>query len=269
MSLADRNVVEASGSALIAMSRFGEGNFRRAGFDPVYVPHGIDLDTFRPAENRDELRTALGITDDDFVIGMNAANNDAIRKAHPEQMLAFSKFLKSHPDALLSMHSGVHTDGGQDLEALAENLGISDRVRCADQYRYNAGMLQPSDLADWYGTLDVLSSCSFGEGFGLSIIEAQACGIPVITTDASSMPELNPLGISVEGEPFWNGVHKGWWMKPSVREIVCAYEEAYDRRGEDHKDKLREFAGEYSVEKVAEEYMKPAVEELLERMERR
>lgn len=269
MSLADRAVVEASGTQLIAMSRFGEDNFRRAGFKPVYVPHGIDTDVFKPAGNRDNLREALGIGKDDFVIGMNAANNDAIRKGHPEQMLAFSKFLRNHPDALLSMHSGVHTDGGQDLEALSENLGISDRVRCVDQYRYNAGMLQPSDLAGWYSTLDVMSACSFGEGFGIPIIEAQSCGIPVITTDASSMPELNPLGISVGGEPFWNGVHKGWWRKPSVAEIVCAYEESYERRHEDRGDKLREFAGEYSVANVSEKYMEPAVNELLSRMEAR
>jgi glycosyltransferase involved in cell wall biosynthesis len=184
-------------------------------------------------------------------------------------MLAFAKFLKKHPDSLLIMHSGAHTEGGQDLEALAENLGISDRIRCVDQYRYSTGIVSAADLAEWYGVLDVLSSCSFGEGFGLSIIEAQACGVPVITTDASSMPELNPLGISVSGEPFWNGVHKGWWTKPSVPEIIYAYEQAYECRDEVPRDKLREFAMEYSVENVREKYMKPAVDELLDRMARR
>jgi glycosyltransferase involved in cell wall biosynthesis len=266
MSLADRAEVEASGAQLIAMSHFGYENFRRAGFNPVYVPHGIDLEIFRPLENRKEIRESMGISPDDFVVGMNAANNDAIRKAHPEQMLAFSKFLKNHPDALLSMHSGVHTEGGQDLEALAENLGISDRVRCVDQYRYNAGMFQPNDLTAWYNSLDIMSACSFGEGFGIPLIEAQACGIPIITTDASSMIELNPLGVSVGGEPFWNGVHKGWWRKPSVTEILRAYEDAYDRKDDVPRDKLREFAGEYSIANVAENYMKPAVNTLLERM---
>ena len=269
MSLADRSVVEPSGSQLIAMSRFGYDNFRRAGFDPVYVPHGIDTDVFRPAPDRKALRDSMGIGEDTFVIGMNAANNDAIRKAHPEQMLAFAKFLKNHPDSLLVMHSGAHTDGGQDLEVLAENLGISDRIRCVDQYRYSAGMISAADLAEWYNVLDVLSSCSYGEGFGLSIIEAQACGVPVITTDASSMPELNPLGTSVSARPFWNGVHKGWWASPSVPEIAAAFEEAYEQRHDAPRDKLREFALEYSVANVSEKYMKPAIQELLSRMEAR
>jgi glycosyltransferase involved in cell wall biosynthesis len=268
MSTADRVNVEASGAQLIAMSRFGYDRFKEAGFDPVYVPHGIDMNVFSPPEDRAQVRKEMGVAEDDFVIGINGANNDAIRKALPEQMLAFAKFAKDHPDALLALHTGVHQDGGQDLEALAENLGITDRVRCVDQYRYHAGLVQPGDLADWYGMLDVLSATAFGEGFGIPIIEAQACGTPVITTDASSMPELNPLGISVGGEPFWNGVHKGWWVKPSVGEIVAAYEQAYANR-DVPRDELREFAGEYSVENVAERHMKPAVDELLARMEAR
>lgn len=269
MSLADRANVEASGAELIAMSRFGYDRFKEAGFNPVYVPHGIDMSTFRPPADKAEVRREMGVDPDAFVIGINGANNDAIRKSYPEQMLAFAKFAGKHPDALLALHASVHQEGGQDLEALAENLGITDRVRCVDQYRYASGLVQPGEIGDWYGMLDLLSCCSFGEGFGIPIIEAQACGTPVLTTDASSMPELNPLGMSVRGEPFWNGVHKGWWAKPLVSEIAAAYEKAYDSRENVPRDALREFAGEYSVEKVAERFMKPAVEELLGRMEKR
>lgn len=268
MSVADRGVIDNSGAKLMAMSRFGYDNFLRAGYDPVYCPHGIDISVFSPPEDRKALREAMGIGKDDFVIGLNGANNDAIRKGHPEQMLAFAKFLSSHPDAVLAIHSGIHQDGGQDLEAIAENLGITDRIRVVDQYRYHSGMIQPSEIADWYGVIDVLSSCSFGEGFGLPIIESQACGTPVITTNASSMPELNPHGISVDGELFYNGVHKAWWVKPSISGMVSAYEKAYDGRHDVPRDKLREFAKEYDADVVAEKFMKPAIEELLEKVKR-
>lgn len=263
MSSADSAVVNASGAQLIAMSRFGEQRFRTAGFDPVYVPHGIDMETFKPPQDRGELRAKYGLADR-FVIGINGANNDAIRKALPEQMLAFAKFRSSHPEALLTLHTGVHQDGGQDLEAVAENLGITDCVQAVDQYRYQSGLVTPGDLAEWYNCLDVLSVCSFGEGFGLPIMEAQACGVPVITTKASAMEELNPHGIEVDGEPFYNGVHKAWWIRPSMTGIVDAYEAIL--AGEPDRDKLRAFAGEYEVSKVSETYMKPAVDELLARM---
>lgn len=266
MSLADSNVVNSSGAQLIAMSQFGYDRFQRAGFNPVYVPHAIDSNVFKPLPNREELRRAAGLDEDSFVIGINQANNDAIRKALPEQMLAFSKFAENHPDALLTLHTGVHQEGGQDLEAVAENLGIIDLVRVVDQYRYTSGLITPSDLNEWYNVIDVLSQAVYAEGFGLPIMEAQAAGTPVITTNASSMMEVNPHGYHVDGQPFWNGVHKGWWISPSVTQIVAVYEEAYENRKTYDPKKLRRFAQTYSPTKVSKKYMQPALTELIERV---
>jgi glycosyltransferase involved in cell wall biosynthesis len=248
------------------MSRFGFDRFTDAGFRSLYVPHAIDVDLFTPDRDKAAIRDKLGLRQDDFVIGVNAANNDAIRKAAPEMFLAFAKFHATHPDTILAVHAGVHQEGGQDLEVLAENLGITDRVRVVDQYHYHAGMVSAKELADWYCAIDVLAACTYAEGFGLPIIEAQACGIPVITTKASSMEELNPHGGQVDGTPFWNGVHKGWWIRPDLAEMVNAFEDAYQKREDVNGEKLREFALEYSIENVAEKYMSPAIAELANRM---
>jgi glycosyltransferase involved in cell wall biosynthesis len=266
MSLADRNVVENSGAQLMAMSEFGFDRFKRAGFNPVYVPHAIDTSVFKPLPNREELRRQAGLTEDMFVIGINQANNDAIRKALPEQMLAFAKFAERHPEAMLTLHTGVHQDGGQDLEAVAENLGIIDLIRVVDQYRYTSGMITAQDLNEWYNVIDVLSQTVYAEGFGLPIMEAQAAGTPVITTDASSMVEVNPYGVHVGGQPFWNGVHKGWWVNPSVTQIVDAYEQAFEERKSVDSKRLRRFAQGYSTARVSKKHMQPAVTELIDRV---
>jgi glycosyltransferase involved in cell wall biosynthesis len=267
MSTADRNVAEANGAQLVAMSKFGLERVREAGFrNALYVPHGIDFGTWRIPEDRSKLREQAGIGPDTFVVGVNAANNDAIRKAPAEMMLAFAKFARNRDDVLLSLHTGVHCDGGQDLEFLAESLGITDKTRVVDQYRYTAGLIQPSEMADWYGAVDVLLAATYGEGFGLPIVESMACGTPVITTKCSSMEELNPDGIQVDGEPFFNGVHRAWWIRPSVGGIWRALEEAYERRGEVDPVKLRESVSRYEVNRVAEEFMRPTVDELLDRM---
>lgn len=266
MSSADYAVADRAKPELIAMSRFGQERFRAAGFSSRYVPHGIPMDVFKPAEDRAALREAHGIGPDTFVVGVNAANNDAIRKAAPEMMLAFAKFLSFHPDSVLALHTGVHCDGGQDLEAVAENLGITDRCMIADQYRYTAGLISAQDMTDWYGCIDVLCAATYAEGFGLPIVEAMACGVPVITTDASSMTELNPDGIQVEGSPFFNGVHKAWWIRPSPGEIWRALEQAYEQRADVDPVKLRDSVAQYDVEAVAEKYMGPVVGELLETM---
>ena len=246
------------------MSRFGHERFRQAGFASHYVPHGLDFEVWKPAEDRAALREARGIDPGAFIVGVNAANNDAIRKAAPEMLLAFAKFHSSHPDAILALHTGVHCDGGQDLEAVAENLGITDAVMVVDQYRYTAGLITEADLCEWYNAVDVLLAATYAEGFGLPIVEAMACGTPVITTKCSSMEELNPDGLQVDGEPFWNGVHRGWWVRPSIAGMVRALEEAYDRRQDVDRAKLRESVGEYEVGNVAEKHMKPTIDALLE-----
>ena len=263
MSHVDKLEAVHSGARLIAMSRFGYERFTDAGFDALYCPHGIDTELFKPAEDRDDLREAFGLEPDTFLIGINAANNDAVRKAAPEMMLAFAKFHKSHPEAMLALHTGVHQDGGQDLEFLGEHLGITDRMLVVDQYRYTSGLITGSDMVNWTQAIDVLLASTYAEGFGLPIIEAQACGTPVITTNASSMTELNPYGYQVDGEPFFNGVHRAWWTKPSISQMIEGLEWAYENRHDVNREKLREFALEYDIDVVAEKYMTPVVNTLL------
>ena len=157
-----------------------------------------------------------------FVIGINAANQDPVRKGFPEQFAAFAQFRQKHPEALLGVHSRIQTRQGVDLQRLAADLGIKDSVIFADQFAVASGMMGAPDMAKWYGVLDVLSNASYGEGFGLPVIEAQACGTPVITTAFSAMIELTGAGWCVAGDPYYNRGHNGWWLRPSASAIAAA-----------------------------------------------
>jgi glycosyltransferase involved in cell wall biosynthesis len=77
--------------------------------------------------------------------------------------------------------------------------------------------------------LDVLASPSFGEGFGVPVIEAQACGTPVIVNDFSAQPELVGAGWTVEGQPFADMNQTAWFQIPSVDSIVDRLERCYSR----------------------------------------
>jgi glycosyltransferase involved in cell wall biosynthesis len=266
MSTADRTIAEAAGPQLIAMSRFGQERFKAAGFHALYVPHGISFGTFKPPAEKAALREKAGIGPDTFVIGINGANNDPFRKALAEAMLAFARFIRDRPDSVLALHTGVHQDGGQDLEAIAENLGITDKCAVVSQYRYASGLITAAEMADWYGMLDVLCAATQGEGFGIPIVEAMACGVPVITSKCSSMEELNPDGISVGGQPFWNGTHRAWWVTPSVTGLWQAFGQAHEQRRDVDPVKLRESVAQYEVDAVAEKHMGPVIGTLLERM---
>src|SRR5215475_2513470 len=119
-------------------------------------------------------------------------------------------------------------------------------------------------MAAWYRGIDVLSLCSYGEGFGLPLIEAQACGTPVITTDASAMSELCGAGWAVSGTPFWSHGHSAFWSRPDISDIEQAYEQAYYawKEGKLPQKQARDFALIYDADNVFANHWVPVLEEL-------
>ena len=251
----------------IAMSRFGERVLVDAGYDPLYVPHGIETDVYRPYEQA-EARAAVGIPADKFVIGM-VANNSGVappRKAFPQVLQAFSIFRERHDDAFLYLHTEVtgEADAGLNLLALSSVFGIpADAIDCVSQPRYLAGKVKSAEMARVYSAFDVLANPSYGEGFGLPIVEAQACGTPVIVTAFTSMPELCGAGWLVGGEPMYQPSFGAMWMPPSPEEILAAFEAAYEARGDQaRRDAAREFAVQYDADRVMVDHWAPALEQL-------
>ena len=264
LGAADARMLHASGAVPVAMSRHGERALREAGFSPLYVPHAVDLQIFKPPADRDALRETWGVAGR-FVIGINAANKDGLRKGYAEQLLAFMRFRKRHPEALLLIHALPQMPGCQlDLEALARRLGITEAVLFSDKYKYVAGLLSPRDMADWYGVLDLYSGCAYAEGFGVPLLEAQACGTPVVTTDASAMTELRGPGWLAPGQEYWNPVHEAWWRDPSVKAIERAYEKAF-KLAASKRQAAREFALGYDADLVLLDHFKPALDSIMER----
>jgi glycosyltransferase involved in cell wall biosynthesis len=69
-----------------------------------------------------------------------------------------------------------------ELYAKVETLGLSDRV-------IFPGYVMSEELPLWYNAAAVLAYPSVYEGFGFPVLEAQACGAPVLTSNVSSLPE--------------------------------------------------------------------------------
>ncbi len=258
-----------TGAVPIAMSRFGEEKFREADFDPLYVPHGINLEMFKPVP---DAREALGWSDDWFVVGMVAANkgHSPSRKNFPQVFAAFGRFAEKHPEARLYLHTeqfGVNL--GMDLMQLLNASGISpDRLLWVDQYQYRVG-IPTAALSYVYSAMDVLANPSYGEGFGLPVLEAQACGTPVIVTDFSAMSELCANGWALKGDAVWHSKQGSWWSFVSADKIYNALEVAYRQRGSSRGSRTRkgyELAAEYEIGRVVDTYWGPALEALAERL---
>ncbi|HEX8915231.1 MAG TPA: glycosyltransferase family 4 protein [Humisphaera sp.] len=177
----------AAADARVVFSRFAADAVRAAtGLPCEVVPHGVDRAVFRPADKPAAKRRVVG-DPAAFVVGCVAANQQ--RKNLPALLNAFAAFAAGKPEVLLYLHAPVV--GHWDLEALADRLGITDRVRATLNYDPRRG-LPDADLATVYNAFDVLALPTMGEGFGLPLLEAQACGVPAVATDCSSCPELLP-----------------------------------------------------------------------------
>jgi len=80
------------------------------------------------------------------------------------------------------------------LHALTDELGIANDVLFV-------GRVPHDETVFFYRAADALVYPSFDETFGLPILEAMACGCPVVTSDASSMPEIAG-GAAILSDPY-------------------------------------------------------------------
>lgn len=256
----------------IAMSLFGKKMLEQQDIRCLYVPHGIESEfkptpTVKSADGQPLTgRDIMGVDKDKFVVMMTAANKGVVpsRKAFAENFMAFSMFAADHPDAILYMHTEPATSmGGIDLKALQKMCGIPDeQIRWCDSYLYRQGFPLHA-LAALYTSSDVLLAASMGEGFGIPVVEAQACGTRVIVSNFTSQPELVGDGWVVEGQPWYDPLQGAWFITPSVPSILKALKDAYEApRGVSRK--AVDFAAKYEADTVYERFWKPAMKEIAE-----
>jgi len=254
----------------IAMSKFGSRMLDITGVEHLYVPHAIEP-VFQPTEsvtlpNGKKMtgREFMGWEEDRFVVTMVATNKGAqpARKAWAENILAFSIFAKDKPDAVLYLYT--EPDGamaGINLPTLLDACGVEkDRYKVVDQYAYRHGLPQQM-MAAMYTASNVLLACSMGEGFGIPVIEAQACGCRVIVSNFTAQPELVGDGWTVEGQPWWDAAQQSWFFTPNVPDIVKSLEAAYDAPRSLSDDAITHALG-YGADTVFDQYWKPAMKEL-------
>jgi glycosyltransferase involved in cell wall biosynthesis len=101
------------------------------------------------------------------------------RKNIPVLLRALARLADTDIPLLLVGGRGWLTD---ELDAEIAALGLGNRVRFV-------GYVPDEALPSWYNAATVLVYPSLYEGFGLPIVEALACGTPVVAADTSSLPE--------------------------------------------------------------------------------
>jgi len=250
----------------VVYSKFALQEAREAGLECEYIPHGIDTDTFCPGDKA-EARERLDWPADAYIATMVAANKGwPCRKAFCENLTAFKRFKDRHSEAWLYLHTQrtpQRRNQGVMLEELIEHLGIGDCVRFVNQVEQVIG-IDDESMACIYRASDVLLAASRGEGFGLPIAEAQACGCPAITTKFSSMPELTVNGACTMPLQLAWTPQSNYWAIPDTEAIHQAMERLYRRdevtRERDAERGVAFFQDNYDWDVVLDTYWKPFLE---------
>jgi glycosyltransferase involved in cell wall biosynthesis len=261
----------------VAMSKFGMQQLEQMGLDPVYVPLAVDTKRYKPTKFLDtphpktgelvrvNAREWLGIPDTAFVVGMVAMNKgwSRDRKGFNEALRAFGAFWRKHNDAVLYLHSyKTPLMDGFDLIELATHAGVPHHaIVWPDQFAYRLGF-SAEQMAATYTAMDVLLAPSHGEGFCVPLIEAQACGVPVIASDFTAQTELVGAGWLVTGQLEWDPTQHASYLCPFVHDIVDKLEQSYAADLTEMAPQAVEFAQQYDADVVFDTYWRPFLDTL-------
>ena len=158
------------------------------------IGNGIDPDLFHP-QDRTEARRALGLPKyGPLLVSVGTLSR---RKGFHLVMEAMARLKKRWPSLRFALVGGDGAEGAMsaELKALATKLGIADRV-------IFAGPRKSAELAPWYRAADLFVLPTEHEGSPNVVLEALACGTPVVATPVGSIPELidAETGLLVERE---------------------------------------------------------------------
>ena len=160
---------------------------QRYGVSSEVVPHGVDLNRFNPNISGKRIRDLFKIGDTTVILYVGRL------EAHKGLgwLLKTIKLIKNDRKdikiKIIIVGSGRER---KSLEVLAKRLNISDIV-------IFAGRVSEGDLPSYYAASDIFVIPSLYEGFGLPILEAQACGSPVIGADCTAITETIGMGGAV------------------------------------------------------------------------
>lgn len=182
--------------AIVTLSEFGRRELMVTyGIEPerITICSGAAHQRFEPVSDPariHEVRQRYGINGH-YILSVCSLERN---KNLPRLLEAFALAQESMEERWRLVLTGWAGSAYQQVKQLIENLGLSDQVIVT-------GFVPDDDLPVLYSEAEIFAFVSLYEGFGLPPLEAMACGTPVITSNAASLPEVvGDAGVSVDPE---------------------------------------------------------------------
>lgn len=218
---------------VLSISQFGVDTHKASGISSELCRPGVDANGFfqLPDGQRAALRARVNIAPDAFVVGCMAQNQG--RKDIPDMLRAFFAFAADKPTSRLFLDMDALSPAGWDIGAVCQQQGwdMSKLIFRADAQR--AGIVT---LRERYNLLDCHMVISHREGYGLPLVEAQACGVVSIALDYCSGTEICGDGKGILIEPIeytsigtWGGAVDKY---PNVPQLTAELQKLYDNPDE-------------------------------------
>jgi glycosyltransferase involved in cell wall biosynthesis len=184
--LARRNALLRRADRFVCLSGEMRDEFKAAGVSAdriVTIPNGVDTERFRPAapDERLALRRQLSLPGGPVVI----YTGRLVRyKGLPELLEAWRVIANEFREACLVLVG----EGGGDQQACEEELRQSVEIHnLAKSVRFTGAV---DNVEDWLRAADIFAFPTHDEAFGLSLVEAMACGLPAISTCVGGLADI-------------------------------------------------------------------------------
>jgi glycosyltransferase involved in cell wall biosynthesis len=233
LSVADRIVTHSESTARDA-ERFGDVPGERIDV----IPLGVDTEVFRPAgmAQTEEALARLGVTRP-FLLCLDVHNPRKNFAAAIAALAALPGEIRERVQ-LVGLGSPRATAEQARPERMARERGVESQLRLLGDVAFG-------DLIALYSGAEALVYPSVYEGFGMPILEAMACGCPVVTSDRSSIPEVAGDAALVVG------LHEPARLADAVRQVLTDAS-LRERLARDGAERVRSFTWERTGERMLE-----------------
>lgn len=219
----------AENFSVVTPSRWSSAGFLNLGLSPERVnviPHGVDVSTFHGDRSaREEIRNHLNLRGFVFLHCGAMTRNKGVDLL----LRAFRILIETHADARLLLKGADALYGSRDLVAsYLSELDSADQGKVAERIVYIGQPLPMAAMADLYRAADVYVSPYRAEGFNLPVLEAAACGTPVLCTGGGPTDDFVADTFCRKISSTLNRASGGNWLEPDLDHLVALMRESIE-----------------------------------------